>query len=134
MTGLTGTARPCQRRRTMTELDKLTIGEAKQLAALFCPGTPGTTQNKRLPMKVGDKLFIRGVTMAYTGRVKAWTDAEVELEDAAWIADTGRFAQAMEKGDFSEVEPYPPGETVVVNRDAVSDWRVISFDLPRSQK
>lgn len=118
----------------MTELDKLTIGEAKQLAALFCPGTPATTQSKRLPMKVGSAVFIRGVTMAYTGRVVAWTDAEVELAEAAWIADTGRFAQAMAKGGFSEVEPYPSGETVIVNRDAVSDWRVISFDLPRSQK
>ena len=114
-------------------INELTIGQAKELAAIF-GGAATAAGAKRLPMQVGSKVFIRGVTMAYTGKVKAWTDAEVELEDAAWIADTGRFAQAMAKGDFSEVEPYPNGETVVVNRDAVSDWRVISFDLPRSQK
>jgi hypothetical protein len=113
-------------------IDDLTIGQAKQLAALV-GGSTGSAQRRPL-MPIGAKVFIRGVTMAYTGEVVACTDCEVSLRKAAWIADTGRFAQAMAGGTFSEVEPYPDDMIVHVNREAYSDWHEVTFELPRSQK
>ena len=87
---------------------------------------------KRFNIAVGTKLFIRGVTMYYTGRVVACSESEIRLSDAAWIADTGRFAQALETGTFNEVEPYA-GE-VVVNRESLIDYVEVSWELPRAQK
>ena len=41
--------------------------------------------------------------------------------DAAWIADTGRFADSLKTCEFSEVEPFPQGREVIVGRSAVID-------------
>jgi hypothetical protein len=54
---------------------------------------------------VGAQLFIRTVTYHMTGRVVKRTGNLLELEDAAWIADSGRFADAIKTGELSEVEP-----------------------------
>ena len=82
---------------------------------------------------VGKNIFIRTVTMALTGRLVAVYDQELLLEDAAWIADTGRYANAVASGDFSEIEPYPDGKQVPVGRGAIIDAVEIST-LPRTQK
>src|SRR3990167_10922572 len=54
---------------------------------------------------VGQKLFIRTVTYHMTGKVTKRMGAFIQLEDAAWIADSGRFSDAIKKGDLNEVEP-----------------------------
>ena len=61
----------------------------------------------------GKKYFIRTVTNYLTGRLVDVTDQELVIEDAAWVADTGRFSDALKKGKFSEVEPYPDGFVIV---------------------
>ena len=55
---------------------------------------------------VGKSYLIRSVTMYYTGRLASVTDTDLVLEDAAWIADTGRFATALKTGELNEVEPF----------------------------
>lgn len=85
------------------------------------------------PYKIGSNYFIRTVTHHYTGRLVAVHSHELVLEDAAWIADDGRFAAAVATGAFSEVEPYPAGP-LVVGRGAVLDAFAIAFELPRAQK
>lgn len=83
-------------------------------------------------LKVGNKVFIRTVTFHFTGRVKEVTPATVLLSDAAWIAESGRWADTLSKGDLREVEPYP-GE-VAVERGAIVDSCLWSHDLPRDQR
>jgi len=113
-------------------IEDLTIKQARELAALLGGPTGGS---KRLPMPVGTKVFIITITRFYTGRVTAVAEEEVELEEAAWIADTGRFKDALEAADkLREIEPYPDGRKVVVNRGLIADWSVWPFELPRSQK
>lgn len=74
------------------------------------------------PLRVGNAVFIRTVTTYYTGRVLAvMPDGGPVLGDAAWIADTGRFADAMRTGVFSEVEPYPAGMAVRVPSGPIVD-------------
>lgn len=82
--------------------------------------------------KIGYNYLIRTVTMIDTGRLVAISDHELVLEDAAWIADTGRFADALRSGSFSEVEPFPDGR-VIVGRAALIDACEIAA-LPRTQK
>lgn len=108
------------------DLDKLTIGEAKQLASMF----PKCAQDS--PWVIGKNYLIRTVTMIQTGRFVGVTPQELVLEDAAWIADTGRFADALKSDKFSEVEPFPDGQ-VIVGRGAVVDAIQISV-APREQK
>lgn len=72
------------------------------------------------PFEVGAIYLIRTVTMIDTGRVVAASNRWIVLEDAAWIADTGRFSDAVAKADFNEVEPYPDGR-VIVSAGAVVD-------------
>ena len=72
------------------------------------------------PYKVGRVYLIRTVTMIQTGRLVQVTPQELVLEDAAWIADTGRFADALKACEFAEVEPFPDGQ-VIVGRGAIVD-------------
>lgn len=126
----------------MIDIDSLTIGEAKRLASLLA-GLTGSVPAPTLltteemvpahPYPVGEAVFIRTVTMHYTGRLVRVTAGELVLTDCAWIADSGRFHVALAKGTLSEVEPYPDGE-VVVPRDGVIDVCRWMHDLPRTAK
>jgi hypothetical protein len=86
------------------------------------------------PIRVGNTVFCRTVTHYYTGRIVAVTRDEIVLADAAWIADSGRFADAMRTGELNEIEPYPDATRVSLMRGAgcdVCDW---PHPLPRTQK
>jgi hypothetical protein len=85
------------------------------------------------PYNVGANYFIRTVTMIQTGKLVAVFDEELVLEKAAWIADTGRFQQALEKCEFSEVEMFPADKQVIVGRGSIIDCVEIST-LPTKQK
>lgn len=110
------------------EIDKLTIGEARQIAALL--GNNSTTAH---PFQIGKGYFIRTITHHFTGRLIAVYPSELVIEDAAWIADDGRFKDAVAEGKFNEVEPFPDGP-VVIGRNSIIDACVIETKLPRSQK
>lgn len=84
------------------------------------------------PFEIGANYLIRTVTMIDTGRVVAASKQWIILEAAAWIADTGRFADALKKCQFNEVEPFPSGR-VVLNATAIIDAVKIS-SVPTSQK
>ena len=108
------------------DINDLTIGQAKELAGMF-PKCAETS-----PWIIGKAYLIRTVTMIQTGRLVVVTPQELVLEDAAWIADTGRFADALKTGNFNEVEPFPDGQ-VIVGRGAVIDAVQIA-KTPREQK
>ena len=111
------------------DINDLTIRQAKELAALF---GNNSVEPATHAWEVGRNYLIRTVTMIDTGRLVAVTEHELVLEDAAWIADTGRFSNALKSLDFDEVEPFPTGR-VIVGRGAVID-AVQIHDLPRCQK
>lgn len=77
-------------------------------------------------------VFIRTVTHHYTGRLVGNDEHWLELDDAAWIADDGRFANALASGTLSEVEPYP--DRCLIGVGAVLDVSEWLHDLPRTQK
>ena len=85
------------------------------------------------PYLVGENYFIRTVTMFHTGKLVGVFDNELLLENAAWIADTDRFTQALETCEFSEVELFPQDKQVIVNRQSVIDAVIIN-KLPKEQK
>ena len=62
---------------------------------------------------LGEPVIIRTVTNYYTGRLTDMDHQWITLDEAAWIADTGRWHQALGTGVLSEVEPYPDGPVFV---------------------
>ncbi len=112
-------------------IDDLTIGQAKELAKQF---GGKSAENMQIDLwEIGQAYIIRTVTHALTGRLCAVTDRELWLESAAWIADTGRYADALISCEFSEVEPYPENAKIPVGRGAIVDACPIKT-LPRVQK
>jgi len=87
---------------------------------------------KKSVLSPGAAVFIRTVTHNYIGRVVSVDDTFITLEDAAWIADSGRWAAALATGSLSEVEPFP-GECMV-GIGAVVDVSPWAHTLPRETK
>jgi hypothetical protein len=82
----------------------------------------------------GKSIFIKTCTNYFTGKCEEVTPEYFILKDAAWIAETGRFADSLKTGQFAEVEPYPDGSPVWVARAAVVDISIWLHPLPRTQK
>ena len=80
--------------------------------------------NNGHPYQIGSNYLVETVTKYYLGRLVWVGPQELVLEDASWIADTGRYHEALRDGTAAEVEPCP--EPVIVGRGAVVDavlWR-----------
>ena len=98
----------------MIDINELTIGQAKETASAV-----GRQENPAVPFEVGKCYLIRTVTMIQLGRVKSIVGDFLVLEDAAWIADTGRFNECLVSGKPSEVEPF--NGDAIVNLSAIVD-------------
>ena len=109
-------------------IEELTIGQARAIAQLF--GSQQPAPGSQAPWRVGANYLIRTVTMIDTGRLVEVHPTELVLEDAAWIADTGRFSEALTLEKFDEVEPFP-SRRVIIGRGSIIDAVQINT-LPRS--
>ena len=79
---------------------------------------------------VGEKFYFRTVTYHLTGRVKKVIGSILELENAAWIADSGRFMNAIKEGKLNEVEPVG---RAYINIQSVTDFFPWKHALPEKQ-
>lgn|SRR5574343_72133 len=117
-------------------IDDLTLGQLKEIKSLLFP-----QQGEVMAVggeidsywKVGANYLIRTVTMINTGRLVKVTPQELILEEAAWVADTGRFSDSLISCSFSEVEPFPADKEVIIGRAALIDAVQID-ELPRKKK
>jgi hypothetical protein len=83
------------------------------------------------PFCTGECYFIRTVTYHLVGRVKKVLRDFLVLEDASWVADSGRFMQAIRDGALSEVEPVG---AAYVNLGSITDAFPWAHELPKDQK
>jgi hypothetical protein len=90
------------------------------------------TKKIQSPVRVGNTVLIRTVTVYHTGKIALLTKDEIVLVDAAWIADTGRFNNALVNSTVSEAEPFP--SPVSINRGSVIDVTTWRGELPRNVK
>jgi len=111
------------------DIDNLTLGQIKQLQSLL----GGAPCDDTGPWKTGQAYHIRTVTHHYTGRLTSVSRQELTIENAAWIADSGRFMQGMADGELNEIEPYPAG-SVIIGRGSIVDACEWTHDLPEEQK
>lgn len=80
---------------------------------------------------VGKKFFFRTVTYHILGKVEKIIGSIVKLSTASWIADSGRFEQAIKEGKLDEVEPL--GDWFI-NLNSLTDFGEWRHDLPTKQK
>lgn len=99
------------------EIDKLTIGEVKQIRSLISFGD-NTELTDDHPYPIGVPVLIQTVTLYVSGVIVEVGSQEIVIKQAAWIADTGRFSDTLKTAEFSEVEPFPDG-CVLVGRGAI---------------
>lgn len=109
--------------------DTITIDEVKYVRA---DSVPAIKKERKGAWTIGEQYLIRTVTMIQTGRLVYLDDKELVLEDAAWIADTGRFSETIKSGEFTEVEPFE--SEVIINRASIVDAAPYKNKLPRSKK
>jgi O-acetylhomoserine/O-acetylserine sulfhydrylase-like pyridoxal-dependent enzyme len=103
-----------KRRREMTVSEVIEVVKALQ----------PTARSQTFPFRVGDSVFIRTVTLYYTGKITGISGQWITLSEAAWIADTGRFHQFLTEGKCNEYEGIP--ETVSIPMGSIIDvipWR-----------
>jgi hypothetical protein len=107
---------------TLTELLSIAKGAetpaSPVLASLLTPGA---------------KVLIRTVTHIQTGIVVACDGQFVRLSSAAWIADTGRFADALASGLASGGEVEPFAADCVVSVGAIIDATTLP-SIPTAQR
>ena len=91
------------------DIESLTVKELRELARLASGllGAPCAAPVADTSIEVGQSYLFWTVTFFYTGRVARITANDLVLEDAAWVADTGRLNAALKAEKFAEVEPCP---------------------------
>ena len=82
--------------------------------------------------QIGKSYFMRTVTMSLVGELKEINSEEILLKKCSWIADTGRFHDALRDGNFDEIEPFV--NDVLVNRHSLIDCTRWMHALPSVQK
>lgn len=111
------------------DLKEMKLGDVLALANCFQQKTCTSSI-----LQIGQNYMVQTVTKYYTGRLVSFDDMEIVLEDVAWIASEGRVADSFKKGEFDEVEPFPDGLKVAINRGSVVAYWKHGHSLPRSQK
>ena len=92
--------------------------------------TTAKIQNSH-PYQVGGKYLIRTVSFYYTGQLEAVHEHELALSNGAWVADTGRFGEALETGKLAELEVL--GDCII-GRGAIVDCIPWRHELPNKTK
>lgn len=111
------------------DINELTIGQLKDIKSL-CGINQGS--NEAHPYKIGQSYLIRTVTHHYIGVLQWVGDKELKISSASWIADDGRYHDALRDGKLNEVEPII-GDAVI-GRGSIIDaveWR---HKCPTEQK
>jgi len=94
---------------------------------------PIQENNESFPYEISKNYFIRTVTHYFTGTLLWVGPQELLLENCSWIADTGRFSNALREGKLNEVEPYPEGP-VIIGRGSIIDATLWNFNVLMVQK
>lgn len=96
----------------------------------------GTGPQPTIPVEVGKAYLFRTIGYHWLGRVIAVNGRWLTIDDASWVADTGRYSEAISGkiGSLSSSELEPSPRPVLLNSDHVTDAVSYPFEIPRSLK
>jgi len=120
-------------------IENLTLKEIRELGAILNFGNQKVVNVDSAslhPWQIGKSYYIRTVTMYIVGKLEAVYETELVLSSASWVANSGRFHDALKGGvsKLDEVEPFPADQSVIVGRGALIDATIWAHDLPKIQK
>jgi len=107
-------------------IEDLTLRQIRELQGLLGKSEASS------PFKVGESYLIRTVTMIQIGKLESVGEHELVLSNAAWIADTGRFYDALTTGKLNEIEPFP--NDVIIGRGSIIDATIWTHKTKLEQK
>ena len=110
-------------------INELTIGEVKELKSMFGGACAPTNDH---PYTIGKAYLVRAVTLYYIGVLKTVHQHELSFSSACWVADTGRYYDALKTGKLNEVEPIL-GD-LILGRGAIVDMVEWNHTPPKEQK
>lgn len=93
---------------------------------------PTAIKERKGAWQLGECYLIRTVTMMDVGRLIYIDDKELVLAEASWVADSGRFNNAIKTGTLNEVEPFD--DEAIIARGAIVDAVVWKNPLPKAVK
>lgn len=102
------------------DLNKLTFADLQKEIEQMSKKKEEATVKQKGVWQIGKHYVLRTVTMIDVGKLIEVTDKELVLENASWIADTGRWNEFLSKGNYDESEPFPDGK-VIVGRGSIID-------------
>lgn len=106
----------------MSKPETIKIDDVEYVRKDSVPAPVKYERGKNGPWQIGEQYLIRTVTMIQHGTLIDVTEHELVLVNAAWIADTGRWATFLAgKCKPNEVEPFPANEPVIVGRGSLID-------------
>lgn len=89
-----------------------------------------------IPFDVGTAYLFRTIGYHWLGKVASIRGKFLVLEDATWVADTGRYSESLSgkiaELSSSELEPSP--RPVVLNTDHITDAVSWPFQIPKVVK
>lgn len=115
-------------------IEELTLKQIREIQSLVIGGSSSSSPSVLHPYPLGKNVIVRTVTMIYTGRLVDVTNTDFVLIDCSWIPETDRYMTFVAEGKAKEVEPYPEGLPVYINRGALMDMCELRSELPRSQR
>ncbi len=86
---------------------------------------------EKYPFEKGKSYFVRCVNYHLVGKVEKIVGKFIVLKDASWVADSGRFMNAIKNGTLDEVEPVGKA---FVNIESITDAFPWKHKLPKEQK
>lgn len=97
----------------------------------------GSVKSSDIPFEVGEAYFFRTVTYHTLGKVKKIVGNFLVLEEASWVADSGRFNEFINEGKVyesssSEIEPLEVNP--VISLSSIVDAFPWKFPMPRKVK
>ena len=104
------------------------------ILSLIGNNSPQVQSSEKSPFEIGKKYFIRTVTYHAIIQVSKITGLflEFECDKYSWVADSGRFMEAINDGGLNEVEPV--NVSGGINIGSIVDYFDWNHELPRNQK
>jgi hypothetical protein len=117
----------------MSKPDTIKIDEVEYVRKDSVVNISKQPDSESFPYETMKLYFIRTVTFYYVGRLLFVTPQELVLDQCSWVADTGRFSDALKNGTVNENEPFPDGN-VIIGRGSIIDAHIWLGKSLRSQK
>ncbi|MBA2720759.1 MAG: hypothetical protein H0U52_16190 [Chloroflexi bacterium] len=76
-------------------------------------------------MEVGQNYLFMTMTFYWTGRVVAITPADITIDDAAQVFDTGELETTLKSGEVNICQAIPGGTLVTIPRNGTTaiEWK-----------